>query len=120
MMIQSVCRDKDCLKIWESLKAAFVHKNPCNATTEDYRPLMELTSHPVPCNKVTAGCTVGLCKGNCWEAMYLYSTLIFSIVTVGVCRWTRLIVLPGWLIFLPGSSWLSCSDVPVPQACRSR
>ncbi|OXB53752.1 hypothetical protein ASZ78_014544 [Callipepla squamata] len=43
--------DKDCLKIWESLKDAFIHKNPCNATTEDYQPLMELASHPISCNK---------------------------------------------------------------------
>lgn len=63
MMIQSFGRDKDCLKIWESLKAAFIHKNPCNATTKDYQPLMELASHPVPCNKVTAGCMVGCTRG---------------------------------------------------------
>uniref|UniRef100_A0A8B9Q1Z2 ADP-ribosyl cyclase/cyclic ADP-ribose hydrolase 1 n=1 Tax=Apteryx owenii TaxID=8824 RepID=A0A8B9Q1Z2_APTOW len=43
--------DKDCLKIWESLKHAFIYKNPCNITTEDYQPLMELASHPIPCNK---------------------------------------------------------------------
>ncbi|NXG15087.1 CD38 hydrolase, partial [Grallaria varia] len=43
--------DKDCLKIWESLKDAFIYKNPCNITSEDYQPLMELASHPIPCNK---------------------------------------------------------------------
>ncbi|KAM3672024.1 ADP-ribosyl cyclase/cyclic ADP-ribose hydrolase 1-like [Melozone crissalis] len=43
--------DKDCLKIWESLKDAFIYKNPCNITPEDYQPLMELASHPIPCNK---------------------------------------------------------------------
>ncbi|NXK95293.1 CD38 hydrolase, partial [Formicarius rufipectus] len=43
--------DKDCLKIWESLKEAFIYKNPCNITSGDYQPLMELASHPVPCNK---------------------------------------------------------------------
>ncbi|KAM6429161.1 ADP-ribosyl cyclase/cyclic ADP-ribose hydrolase 1 isoform 3-T3 [Rhynochetos jubatus] len=43
--------DKDCLKIWESLKHAFIYKNPCNITPEDYQPLMELASHPIPCNK---------------------------------------------------------------------
>ncbi|XP_009932658.2 ADP-ribosyl cyclase/cyclic ADP-ribose hydrolase 1 [Opisthocomus hoazin] len=43
--------DKDCLKIWESLKHAFIYKNPCNITSEDYQPLMELASHPIPCNK---------------------------------------------------------------------
>ncbi|KAF2976502.1 hypothetical protein EK904_014322 [Melospiza melodia maxima] len=44
-------RDKDCLKIWESLKDAFIYKNPCNITPEDYQPLMELARHPIPCNK---------------------------------------------------------------------
>ncbi|PKU32428.1 hypothetical protein llap_17270 [Limosa lapponica baueri] len=49
----------DCLKIWESLKHAFIYKNPCNATSEDYQPLMELTSHPIPCNKFAeAACGV--------------------------------------------------------------
>ncbi|NXX38860.1 CD38 hydrolase, partial [Tricholaema leucomelas] len=43
--------DKDCLKIWDSLKRAFIYKNPCNITSEDYQPLMELASHPIPCNK---------------------------------------------------------------------
>ncbi|XP_032916449.1 ADP-ribosyl cyclase/cyclic ADP-ribose hydrolase 1-like [Catharus ustulatus] len=43
--------DKDCQKIWESLKDAFIYKNPCNITPEDYQPLMELASHPIPCNK---------------------------------------------------------------------
>ncbi|EOB03210.1 ADP-ribosyl cyclase 1, partial [Anas platyrhynchos] len=43
--------DTDCLKIWESLKYAFIYKNPCNTTAEDYQPLMELASHPIPCNK---------------------------------------------------------------------
>ncbi|NXO03510.1 CD38 hydrolase, partial [Rhinopomastus cyanomelas] len=43
--------DKDCLKIWESLKQAFMYKNPCNTTSEDYQPLLELASHPIPCNK---------------------------------------------------------------------
>ncbi|NWH75772.1 CD38 hydrolase, partial [Piaya cayana] len=43
--------DKDCLKIWESLKQAFIYKNPCNITPEDYQPLMELATHPIPCNK---------------------------------------------------------------------
>ncbi|KFW78992.1 ADP-ribosyl cyclase 1, partial [Phalacrocorax carbo] len=43
--------DKDCLKIWETLKHAFIYKNPCNITSEDYQPLMELASHRIPCNK---------------------------------------------------------------------
>ncbi|XP_025908197.1 ADP-ribosyl cyclase/cyclic ADP-ribose hydrolase 1-like isoform X1 [Nothoprocta perdicaria] len=48
---QPALGDKDCLKIWESLKQAFIYKNPCNITPEDYQPLMELASHPIPCNK---------------------------------------------------------------------
>ncbi|XP_031444262.1 ADP-ribosyl cyclase/cyclic ADP-ribose hydrolase 1-like isoform X2 [Phasianus colchicus] len=59
-------RDKDCLKIWESLKAAFIHKNPCNATTKDYQPLMELASHPVPCNK-------SLFWSRTYDLVHLYS-----------------------------------------------
>ncbi|NXN10710.1 CD38 hydrolase, partial [Indicator maculatus] len=43
--------DKDCLKIWDSLKHAFIYKNPCNITSEDYQPLMELANHAIPCNK---------------------------------------------------------------------
>ncbi|XP_052537986.1 ADP-ribosyl cyclase/cyclic ADP-ribose hydrolase 1-like isoform X2 [Tympanuchus pallidicinctus] len=58
--------DKDCLKIWESLKAAFIHKNPCNATTKDYQPLMELASHPVPCNK-------SLFWSRTYDLVHLYS-----------------------------------------------
>lgn len=86
MMIQSFGRDKDCLKIWESLKAAFIHKNPCNATTKDYQPLMELASHPVPCNKVTARWAVqgGLLRSN--VSAQCSEKWIFSIVTVS--RWT--------------------------------
>ncbi|XP_074847839.1 ADP-ribosyl cyclase/cyclic ADP-ribose hydrolase 1-like isoform X2 [Carettochelys insculpta] len=44
-------RDKDCQKIWATMQNAFVYKNPCNITTEDYQPLLDLASHPVPCNK---------------------------------------------------------------------
>ncbi|XP_019408999.1 PREDICTED: ADP-ribosyl cyclase/cyclic ADP-ribose hydrolase 1 [Crocodylus porosus] len=43
--------NKDCLKIWETLQDAFMYKNPCNITTDDYQPLMDLARHPVPCNK---------------------------------------------------------------------
>ncbi|XP_043826892.1 ADP-ribosyl cyclase/cyclic ADP-ribose hydrolase 1 [Dromiciops gliroides] len=41
----------DCLKIWETFKNAFISKNPCNITEQDYQPLMELTTYPIPCNK---------------------------------------------------------------------
>ncbi|XP_027692352.1 ADP-ribosyl cyclase/cyclic ADP-ribose hydrolase 1 isoform X1 [Vombatus ursinus] len=42
---------KDCLKIWETFKNAFISKNPCNITEQDYQPLMELAAHPILCNK---------------------------------------------------------------------
>ncbi|XP_050803899.1 ADP-ribosyl cyclase/cyclic ADP-ribose hydrolase 1 isoform X2 [Gopherus flavomarginatus] len=44
-------RDKDCQNIWETMQKAFIYKNPCNITTEDYQPLLDLASHPIPCNK---------------------------------------------------------------------
>uniref|UniRef100_A0A8C8RYP3 ADP-ribosyl cyclase/cyclic ADP-ribose hydrolase 1 n=1 Tax=Pelusios castaneus TaxID=367368 RepID=A0A8C8RYP3_9SAUR len=44
-------RDKDCQKIWETMQNAFIYKNPCNITEEDYQPLLDLASHSVPCNK---------------------------------------------------------------------
>ncbi|XP_020848617.1 ADP-ribosyl cyclase/cyclic ADP-ribose hydrolase 1 [Phascolarctos cinereus] len=42
---------KDCLKIWETFKNAFISKNPCNITEQDYQPLMELAAQPILCNK---------------------------------------------------------------------
>ncbi|XP_068925569.1 ADP-ribosyl cyclase/cyclic ADP-ribose hydrolase 1 isoform X2 [Petaurus breviceps papuanus] len=42
---------KDCLKIWETFKNAFICKNPCNITEKDYQPVMELAAYPIPCNK---------------------------------------------------------------------
>ncbi|KAJ7329298.1 hypothetical protein JRQ81_015472 [Phrynocephalus forsythii] len=44
-------RDTDCIKIWELLQNAFMYKDPCSVTEEDYKPLMEFASYPVPCNK---------------------------------------------------------------------
>ncbi|POI31297.1 hypothetical protein CIB84_004953 [Bambusicola thoracicus] len=96
MMIQSFCRDKDCLKIWESLKAAFVHKNPCNATTEDYQPLMELTSHPVPCNK-------SLFWSRTYDLVHLYSKSNHHFLTLED-------TLLGYM--LDGLSW--CGDPSAP------
>ncbi|XP_042326526.1 ADP-ribosyl cyclase/cyclic ADP-ribose hydrolase 1 [Sceloporus undulatus] len=49
--MNSELRDKDCLKIWELLENAFMYKNPCSMTEEDYQPLMDLARHSVPCNK---------------------------------------------------------------------
>ncbi|XP_074132381.1 ADP-ribosyl cyclase/cyclic ADP-ribose hydrolase 1 [Sminthopsis crassicaudata] len=42
---------KDCLKIWNAFQNAFISKNPCNITEQDYQPLMALAAHPIPCNK---------------------------------------------------------------------
>ncbi|XP_061441443.1 ADP-ribosyl cyclase/cyclic ADP-ribose hydrolase 1 [Rhineura floridana] len=44
-------RDKDCLQIWELFQKAFMYKDPCSATEEDYQPLMDLARHSIPCNK---------------------------------------------------------------------
>lgn len=45
-------RNKDCPKITEAFKKAFVSKDPCYITWEDYRPLMELVEQTVPCDKI--------------------------------------------------------------------
>ncbi|KAJ7402744.1 ADP-ribosyl cyclase/cyclic ADP-ribose hydrolase 1 [Pitangus sulphuratus] len=67
--------DKDCLKIWESLKDAFIYKNPCNITSEDYQPLMELASHPIPCNKenVLTSSSITIT----YQTLYLISQSLF-------------------------------------------
>uniref|UniRef100_A0A8C8YV88 ADP-ribosyl cyclase/cyclic ADP-ribose hydrolase 1 n=1 Tax=Prolemur simus TaxID=1328070 RepID=A0A8C8YV88_PROSS len=44
-------RNVDCQKIQETFKNAFISKNPCNITEEDYQPLMKLTTQTIPCNK---------------------------------------------------------------------
>ncbi|CAI7935224.1 ADP-ribosyl cyclase/cyclic ADP-ribose hydrolase 1 [Podarcis lilfordi] len=44
-------RDKDCLKIWELFQNAFMYKHPCNATEEDFQPLMALATQSILCNK---------------------------------------------------------------------
>uniref|UniRef100_A0A8D0AZ51 ADP-ribosyl cyclase/cyclic ADP-ribose hydrolase 1 n=1 Tax=Salvator merianae TaxID=96440 RepID=A0A8D0AZ51_SALMN len=44
-------RDKDCFKIWELFQDAFMYKHPCSATEDDYRPLLDLGRHYIPCNK---------------------------------------------------------------------
>ncbi|XP_020662239.1 ADP-ribosyl cyclase/cyclic ADP-ribose hydrolase 1 [Pogona vitticeps] len=49
--INSELRDTDCLKIWKLLQNAFMYKDPCSVTEEDYKPLMEFARHPIPCNK---------------------------------------------------------------------
>ncbi|XP_063165703.1 ADP-ribosyl cyclase/cyclic ADP-ribose hydrolase 1-like isoform X1 [Candoia aspera] len=44
-------RNKDCHKVWELFEQAFVYKDPCSVTEEDYQPLMDLARHSIPCNK---------------------------------------------------------------------
>ena len=46
-------RDKDCQKIQEVFLKSFLSKDPCDATEQDYQPLIELANQTVPCNKVT-------------------------------------------------------------------
>lgn len=46
--------DHDCKKILSTFKRAFVSKNPCNITGEDYEPLIKLVTQTIPCNKVTS------------------------------------------------------------------
>ncbi|XP_010640171.1 ADP-ribosyl cyclase/cyclic ADP-ribose hydrolase 1 [Fukomys damarensis] len=44
-------RSEDCPKILDAFKSAFISKNPCNITQQDYRPLVDLVNQTVPCNK---------------------------------------------------------------------
>ncbi|XP_012493891.1 PREDICTED: ADP-ribosyl cyclase/cyclic ADP-ribose hydrolase 1 [Propithecus coquereli] len=50
-IVQPALRNVDCQKIQEAFKDAFISKNPCNITEEDYRPLMKLTTQTIPCSK---------------------------------------------------------------------
>ncbi|XP_029446559.1 ADP-ribosyl cyclase/cyclic ADP-ribose hydrolase 1-like [Rhinatrema bivittatum] len=43
--------EKNCMQIWEELQNVFVYKNPCSVMKEDYQHLLDLTEHPLPCNK---------------------------------------------------------------------
>ncbi|KAJ8790050.1 hypothetical protein J1605_004802 [Eschrichtius robustus] len=43
--------DRDCQKIREAFRNAFISKDPCSATEEDYHPLMKLVNQTVPCDK---------------------------------------------------------------------
>ncbi|XP_042792786.1 ADP-ribosyl cyclase/cyclic ADP-ribose hydrolase 1 isoform X3 [Panthera leo] len=42
---------KDCQKIGKAFTNAFLSKDPCGSTEQDYQPLMELTNQTVPCDK---------------------------------------------------------------------
>eukprot|EP00069_Balaena_mysticetus_P007330 bmy_19094T0 len=44
--------DRDCQKITEAFRNAFISKYPCSATEEDYYPLMKLVHQTVPCDKL--------------------------------------------------------------------
>ncbi|XP_066135129.1 ADP-ribosyl cyclase/cyclic ADP-ribose hydrolase 1-like [Saccopteryx bilineata] len=44
-------RHKNCQKIWKAFMNAFLSKDPCDSTEQDYQPLMELTNQSVPCHK---------------------------------------------------------------------
>lgn len=51
-MFVSLCRNKDCLRVWKLFEQAFLYKDPCSMTKEDYQPLMDLARYSIPCNKV--------------------------------------------------------------------
>ncbi|XP_053314286.1 ADP-ribosyl cyclase/cyclic ADP-ribose hydrolase 2-like [Spea bombifrons] len=42
---------KNCSEIWEALKMAFVHKDPCSVFPSDYELYINLTLHKIPANK---------------------------------------------------------------------
>ncbi|XP_022422677.1 ADP-ribosyl cyclase/cyclic ADP-ribose hydrolase 1 isoform X4 [Delphinapterus leucas] len=50
-LVQPELRDRDCQKIREAFRNAFISKDPCSATEEDYHPLMKLVNPTVPCDK---------------------------------------------------------------------
>uniref|UniRef100_A0A8C5KCQ4 ADP-ribosyl cyclase/cyclic ADP-ribose hydrolase 1 n=1 Tax=Jaculus jaculus TaxID=51337 RepID=A0A8C5KCQ4_JACJA len=50
-IIRPELRNKDCTQIMAAFKGAFISKNPCSITKEDYQPLIQLDTKAVPCNK---------------------------------------------------------------------
>ncbi|XP_049645927.1 ADP-ribosyl cyclase/cyclic ADP-ribose hydrolase 1 [Suncus etruscus] len=44
-------RNRDCRKIEEAFRNAFLSKNPCQVTEQDYAPLIKLINQTVDCNK---------------------------------------------------------------------
>ncbi|XP_008825107.1 ADP-ribosyl cyclase/cyclic ADP-ribose hydrolase 1 [Nannospalax galili] len=50
-IIRPEMRDQDCKKILSTFKSAFISKNPCNITEEDYQPLVKLVTETIPCNR---------------------------------------------------------------------
>ncbi|XP_016079659.1 PREDICTED: ADP-ribosyl cyclase/cyclic ADP-ribose hydrolase 1-like, partial [Miniopterus natalensis] len=43
--------DKNCPQIKDAFIKAFISKDPCKSTEQDYKELMDLTSQTIPCNK---------------------------------------------------------------------
>ncbi|XP_035570026.1 ADP-ribosyl cyclase/cyclic ADP-ribose hydrolase 1 [Canis lupus dingo] len=50
-VVRPELRHTDCQKIGKAFTSAFLSKDPCGSTEQDYRPLMELTTQIVPCDK---------------------------------------------------------------------
>ncbi|KAJ1061360.1 hypothetical protein K5549_018597, partial [Capra hircus] len=45
-------RSRNCQEIKQAFMSAFISKDPCKATKEDYRRLIDLADSTVPCDKV--------------------------------------------------------------------
>uniref|UniRef100_A0AC11ESE6 Uncharacterized protein n=1 Tax=Ovis aries TaxID=9940 RepID=A0AC11ESE6_SHEEP len=50
--IWSYSRSRNCQEIKQAFMSAFISKDPCKATKEDYRRLIDLADPTVPCNKI--------------------------------------------------------------------
>lgn len=44
--------NKNCTEIEEAFRSAFVSKDPCKITEQDYQPLTKLVNQAIPCDKV--------------------------------------------------------------------
>ncbi|XP_052498236.1 ADP-ribosyl cyclase/cyclic ADP-ribose hydrolase 1 [Budorcas taxicolor] len=49
--IWSYSRNRNCQEIKQAFMSAFISKDPCKATKEDYKPLIDLADSTVPCDK---------------------------------------------------------------------
>ncbi|EMP39946.1 ADP-ribosyl cyclase 2 [Chelonia mydas] len=47
----TVVSEKNCTKIWEAFKKAFMNKDPCNILPSDYELFINLSRHTIPPNK---------------------------------------------------------------------
>ncbi|KAM8800639.1 ADP-ribosyl cyclase/cyclic ADP-ribose hydrolase 1 isoform 2-T2 [Rhynchonycteris naso] len=68
-------RHKDCQKIGKAFTNAFLSKDPCGSTEQDYQLLMELTNQSVPCHK-----TVLWSKSS--ELAHLYTGVLRDMFTL--------------------------------------